>query len=138
MTACRKIPPQEATDSSRTLTMAKPERCQNPECQVPIKQDAERIRYYCGRRCRGRMNTLGISVSRGDVDAKDLGPSRPMYGMTEAEARQARMRNALSRLREGVPMPLVLDAYPSITEEALKKAASRAKVKAPPRDWLPA
>lgn len=137
MTACRNMP-RETQILVRPSALERPDRCQNPECQVPIKQDSERTRYYCGRRCRGRMNTLGISASRGDTDARDLGPSRPQFGMTEREAQQARMRNALARLGQGVPMPLVLDAYPSITEEALKKAASRAKVRAPPRDWLPA
>ncbi len=102
MTSCRNM---QLPDAMRPPTLEKPTHCQNPECGAPIRQDSERTRYYCGRRCRGRMNTLGISVSRGDHDAKDLGPSRPMFGMTEREAQQARMRNALSRLREGVPMP---------------------------------
>lgn len=115
-----------------------PRRCNNPECNNDVPVDAPPWTHYCSRKCRSRMNALGISITRGDADARDLGPARPQFGMTEKEARAARMRNALNMLSEGIPIPTVLDAYPSITEDALKKAASRKGVRSPGRDWLPA
>ena len=115
-----------------------PRRCNNPECTNSLPVDAPPWMRYCARRCRSRMNALGISVTRGDTDAKDLGPAKPQFGMTEKDARKARMTRALRMLTEGIPIPTVLEAYPSITEDALKKAASRKGVRAPGRDWLPA
>lgn len=76
------------------------------------------------------MNDLGISVTRGDSGINDLGPSRPMFGMTEQEANRRRIRNALSMLEQGLSFDDVLERYPTLTYDAVVKAAGRARAKA--------
>lgn len=131
MPSCRNAPPSLVInvqhERNEVQAASLPTHCHNPECRTPISQTPPRVRYYCGRKCRRKMNTLGINVSTGDTDARDLGPARPLFGMTEQEANRRRMASALKMLGEGYGYDVVLERYPSITHDALSKAASRAK-----------
>lgn len=82
-------------------------KCALPGCEARVKPPKKYCTPQHWRRARG----MGIRQNALPCDANELGPDRPLLGMTPEEARERVERVVLELLRDGVPTCAIRERF---------------------------